>query len=296
MNKIVVVGIGYVGKAYVYSLINQKLCDEIVLIDSDKDVLEANYIDFKDSAVFSNIKITLGDYSDCNNANLVVITAGHNQAKNETRLELLSKNSEIIKSITENVMNNNFNGIFLVATNPVDVCTYLVQKYSGYDSKKVIGSGTELDTVRLKRILSEKLDENLENIDTYVLGEHGDSSFPVWSKTKINNKNITELLSENELSNVENDVRNVAYEIINKKGETSFGIGNVLAYLTDIIINDKNENVIVSKVNNDYSISNVYKLNKDGLSDISFDLNEEENIKYNKSIDIIKKAIDSLED
>ena len=246
MKKVGVIGLGYVGKAYAYSLINQDKIDELVLIDSNKDVLESNYLDLKDSAVYSSINVVMGDYNDLSDADVIVITAGKNQQKNETRLDLLKENNKIMKSIISNINNVNYNGFLLIATNPVDICTYLAGKYSNINENKIIGSGTSLDTIRLKRILKEKLDINYSLIDTYVLGEHGDSSLVSWSNTKVDGKNINNYLNEKELKEIEDEVHNSAYEIINKKSETSFGIGRVLSDLTNNILFEEGKKVIIS--------------------------------------------------
>lgn len=292
MSKIGIIGLGNVGKNYCYSLINKKACDEIVLIDTNEEVLKGNYLDLLDSSILSNIKIIIGEYSDLSDADLIVITAGKNQEKGESRLDLISHNKEIIKSICDNINETNFNGIVLVATNPLDVCTYLVSKYINLPANKVIGSGAFLDTIRLKRILSKKY--NTKNIKTFVIGEHGDSSVVVWSKTYIDDKLIN--ITKEEKSKIEDELHNVAYNIINLKGETSFGISTVLEYITSLILNKKSEEVIVSSIINNISISNLFTINSDGVKLVNIDLSEEELIKYNNSIKVINETINSLED
>lgn len=294
MRKIVIIGLGYVGKNYCFSLINQNIVDEIALIDEDKDKLMGNYIDLLDAVSFSNAKIKIGDYSDCNNADLIVITAGKNQKVGESRLDLINSNNLIMKSICDNIKKTNFNGFILVATNPLDVCTYLVKKYTNYENSKIIGSGTLLDTIRLKRILSEKLNVDIKNISASVVGEHGDSSVILWSKIHVNNEKVS--FSEEEKENITKELHNVAYNIINLKGETSFGIARVLSYMTKCVFSDKEEEIIASILHDDYSISYFCTLNNKGLKLINnFDITEEEKEKYEYSIKVIRESLNSLE-
>ena len=193
MNKIVLIGCGNVGMAYSYALINQKeYVDELVLIDINKEKCIGEAMDLNHCMAYSpsKIKVSVGEYKDCSDAKIVVIAAGANQAPGETRMDLIDKNSKIFKNIVDNVMASGFNGIFLVATNPLDVMTYLTLKYSGLPANKVIGSGTTLDTARLRFLLSEKTGVCPKNIEAYVIGEHGDSEFVPWSNVNIAYKKI----------------------------------------------------------------------------------------------------------
>ena len=190
---------------------------------------------------------------------------------------MLKYNKDLIKDITNNVVASSFNGLFLVATNPVDICTYLVYKYSKFDKNKVLGTGTLLDTIRLKRILKEKLNVSYNDIEAFVLGEHGNSSYIVWSNTKIKGVSIDEYLSLEEKKSIENQVHNAAYEIINKKGETSYGIGSVLSYLTDILLNNEYKKEIISSVSIESCFSNLCIINSNGIKmKIDLSMNEEE--------------------
>ena len=241
--------------------------------------------------------IKRGNYSDCNDAKIVVIAAGANQNPGETRMDLINKNSKIFKGIVEKVMSSGFDGIFLVATNPLDVMTYLTYKYSGLPHNKVLGSGTTLDTARLKYLISEKIGISPKDIHAYVMGEHGDSEFVPWSNANIALKSINYYLTVDEKIQIENDVRNSAYEIINRKGATYYGIGMCLVRITNAILGD--ENVILSvsaydKENNIY-ISTPAIINKQGVKEKIFvPFNEEETIKIKNSINVIKDAINNL--
>jgi L-lactate dehydrogenase len=249
MNKIVLVGCGNVGMAYSYALINQKAyVDELVLVDINKEKCEGEALDLNHCMAYSpsKIKVRVGDYSDCRDAQIVVLAAGANQAPGETRMDLIDKNSKIFQSIVGSVMENGFQGIFVVATNPLDVMTYLTLKYSGLPHSQVIGSGTTLDTARLRYILSEKTGVSPKCIEAYVIGEHGDSEFIPWSNVNIAYRKISDILSQEDLINIEDEVRNSAYEIIAKKGATAYGIGMCLVKITNAILEDKNSILPVS--------------------------------------------------
>lgn len=299
-NKVVLIGCGNVGMAYAYSLINQKdYVTDLVLIDINKDKAMGEAMDLNHCAQFasSKIKVSVGDYSDCSDAKIIVIAAGANQNVGETRMDLINKNSVIFKSIVSSVMASGFNGIFVVATNPLDVMTYLTLKYSGLPKNQVLGSGTTLDTARLRYMLSEKIGICSKNIEAYVIGEHGDSEFIPWSNTFIALKNIKEYISVDELNKIEEDVRNSAYEIIKRKGATAYGIGVCLTRITNAILEDKNIILSVSCYDeeNDICISTPAIVNATGVKGkIYIPLNEEETIKMQNSVDTIKDAINKI--
>ena len=299
-NKVVIIGCGNVGMSYAYALLNQKTyVNELVLIDVNTKKVEGEVMDLNHCLAYSPSKITikLGDYKDCKDAKIVVISAGANQNIGETRMDLIHKNSKIFKSIVDNVMSSGFNGIFLVATNPLDIMTYLTYKYSNLPTNKVLGTGTTLDTARLRYLMSEKIGISPTSIEAFVIGEHGDSEFIPWSNVNIALKGIDEYLSEEEKNKLEVDVRNSAYEIINRKGATYYGIGMCLVRITEAILGDENLVLSVSaydKENNIY-ISTPAIINKDGVKDkIYIPLTEEEKDKIKYSIKCIKDAINSL--
>lgn len=291
--KIVLIGCGNVGMSYSYSLVNQYIdIDELVLIDVNEDKLVGNVLDLNHAISYSpnsNINIRVGTYDDCTTADIVVLTAGVGRKVGDTRLDLINKNKNIFNTIVSNVMSKGFDGIFLVATNPVDLMTKFVLDYSKLDSNKVIGTGTLLDTARLKSILSEKLNITSSEVDAYVLGEHGDSSFVVWS-----NSNIASLV--NDKDNVEQLIKDCGQEIIKRKGMAEFGIGMVLAKITDAIINDLNITLPVSTLdkNNDVCISTPSIINRNGAYKIDLLLNKEEQEKYNYSISVLREASKDL--
>lgn len=301
-NKVVIIGCGNVGMSYAYALLNQKTyVNELVLIDLNKERIVGEVMDLNHCLAFapSKIKITVGDYSDCKDAKIVCIAAGANQNPGETRMDLINKNSKIFKSIVENVMASGFNGIFLVATNPLDVMTYLTYKYSKLPANKIIGSGTTLDTSRLRYLISEKLEINPKNVHAYVIGEHGDSEFVPWSNANIGLQNIRDYLSDEVLNEIYLDVKNSAYEIINRKGATCYGIGMCLVRITNAILGDENTIMTVSGYDKDNNVfvGLPYVIGASGIKNkIYVALNEEETSKLQNSIDVIKEAINSIED
>ena len=197
-RKIVLVGTGMVGMSMAYALENQGGVNELVLIDVLKDKAEGEAMDLNHGVPYASGKMDIkaGDYDECKDADIVVITAGLNQKPGQTRLELASANAKIMKEITLNVVKSGFNGIFVIASNPVDLMSYVVQKVSKFPKNKVIGSGTVLDTARLRYLIGEKLDVSSKNIHAYIMGEHGDSSFVPWSHSYVGCKKLLDIMNE----------------------------------------------------------------------------------------------------
>lgn len=300
-NKVVVIGCGNVGMSYAYALLNQRTnVGELVLIDLDEERVEGEVMDLNHCLAFapSQINIKAGSYEDCKDAKLVVIAAGANQNPGETRMDLINKNSAIFKNIVTSVTKSGFDGIFLVATNPLDVMTYLTWKYSKFPSSKVLGSGTSLDTSRLRYLIGSKIGVSPKNIHAYVVGEHGDSEFVPWSNANVGLQNIKNFLKEEELEEICDEVKNAAYEIINKKGATYYGIGMCLVRITNAILGDENAIITVSSYDedNDIYIGIPSILNKDGVKlRIYINLTDDEKNKLQSSVDIIKTAIENID-
>ncbi len=292
MKKVVLVGSGMVGSSYIFSLVTQNVADEIVIIDRTEDLANAHKIDLDDSKIMLNnsVNIKVGDYTDCKDADIVCITAGLSKIK-DSRMELLEGNSNIITSIVKEVLKNNFNGIFLLATNPVDLMAQKTLELSNFNNNKVLSSGTNLDTARLKVELANHFKVSQEKIKTYIIGEHGQSSLPVWSQTTINDKNILELEDEEILNNIFENSRNRAMEILKGKGATYFGIGTSLAQITNAILNDTNEEILVGVNYKDTYISLPANIGKDGIKKINeLSLNTKEEEKFNNSINTLKET------
>ncbi|ARA97692.1 L-lactate dehydrogenase [Geobacillus thermodenitrificans] len=253
-NRVAVVGTGFVGSSYAFALMNQGIADEIVLIDANENKAKGDAMDLNHGKVFAPnpTNIWYGDYRDCRDADLVVICAGANQKPGETRLDLVDKNIAIFRSIVESVMASGFQGLFLVATNPVDILTYATWKFSGLPYERVIGSGTILDTARFRFLLGEYFDIAPTNVHAYIIGEHGDTELPVWSQADIGGVPIRKLIeskgeqAREELERIFVNVRDAAYQIIEKKGATYYGIAMGLARVTRAILHNENAILTVS--------------------------------------------------
>ena len=253
-RKVALIGTGLVGMSFAFAIINQNLCDELVLIDIDAQRAEGEAMDLNHGMAFaqSRIKIYAGVYGDCSDADIAVITAGANQKPGETRLELLNKNAAIISQVVVSVLESGFSGLFLVATNPVDIMTRLVKELSGFDGAHVIGSGTTLDTARLRYLIGDYFSIDPRNVHAYVIGEHGDSEFVAWSQALVSTVPVTEmcirsrLCALNDLQEIEDDVRNAAYVIIKAKKATYYGIGMALARIVKAIFADESSILTVS--------------------------------------------------
>ena len=266
-RKIVLIGTGMVGMSYAYALLNQNLCDELVLIDINKKRAEGEAMDLNHGVAFSggNMEIYAGEYTDCCNADLVVLTAGLPQKEGQNRLDLLKENRKIFETILQSVLENGFQGIFLVATNPVDIMTRIVYEISGFPPEKVIGTGTALDTARLRYLLGEKFMIDPRNMHAYVMGEHGDSEFVPWSQAMMTTKPIFDLCGETEgchfqeLLELEEEVRMAAYKIIEAKKATYYGIGMAMARITKAIFGNEYSVLTVSAhLQGEYGENGIY--------------------------------------
>lgn len=266
-RKIVLIGTGMVGMSYAYALLNQNLCDELVLIDINKKRAEGEAMDLNHRVAFSggNMEIYAGEYTDCCNADLVVLTAGLPQKEGQNRLDLLKENRKIFETILQSVLENGFHGIFLVATNPVDIMTRIVYEISDFPPEKVIGTGTALDTARLRYLLGEKFMIDPRNMHAYVMGEHGDSEFVPWSQAMMTTKPIFDLCGETEgchfqeLLELEEEVRMAAYKIIEAKKATYYGIGMAMARITKAIFGNEYSVLTVSAhLQGEYGENGIY--------------------------------------
>ncbi|UOY94400.1 L-lactate dehydrogenase [Ectobacillus sp. JY-23] len=305
INRVVLIGTGAVGCSYAYAMLNQGIAEELVLVDVNEAKAEGEAMDLKHGIPFapSPTKIWDGSYADCKDADLVVITAGLPQKPGETRLDLVEKNTKIFKQIVRGVMDSGFDGIFLVATNPVDILTYVTWKESGLPKERVIGSGTTLDTARFRYMLSEYFEVDARNVHAYIIGEHGDTELPVWSHASIGVRKLEKFLEDpdyrqDELDDIFVNVRDAAYHIINRKGSTYYGIGMSLARVTKAILNNENCILTVSAyLEGEYGQQNVYIgvpaiINRSGIREImELELNEEEQGKFEHSVKVLKETM-----
>ena len=245
-QKVILVGDGAVGSSYAYALVLQGIAEELGIIDIAREKTEGDALDLSHALAFNSPKkIYAASYEDCADADIVCITAGAPQKPGETRLDLVHKNLRILKGIVEPIMASGFDGIFLVAANPVDILTYATMKFSGLPKERVIGSGTALDSARFRQAIAELVNVDARNVHGYILGEHGDTEFPVWSHANIGGLQIYEWVKQNPEVDEEKmveiffQVRDAAYEIIKKKGATFYGIGATLARITKAILNNE---------------------------------------------------------
>lgn len=306
VNRVVLVGTGFVGSSYAFAMINQGVAEELVLVDLNKEKSEGDAMDLNHGMAFapSQTKIWFGSYADCKDADLVVLCAGANQKPGETRLDLVEKNTKIFKSIVEEIMASGFDGIFLVATNPVDILTYAVWKFSGLPKERVIGSGTILDTARFRFLLGDYFKVDTRNVHAYIIGEHGDTELPVWSHADIGGKPIAKMMKDQErykhddLEQIFTNVRDAAYHIIQRKGATYYGIAMGLVRLTKAILHDENSILTVSaQLNGEYGHHDIYIgvpaiVNRSGIREIvELSLDDEEQKKFDHSVEVLKQAM-----
>ena len=299
-NKVMIVGTGNVGASIAYSLVNQRTAvNELVLTDINSADAEGEAMDLRDALAVapSYLKISSGDYSEAKSCDIIVITAGAPQKPGETRMDLLNKNATIFKSMIGDIMKNGFDGIFLVVSNPMDVLTYLTWKYSGLPSSRVIGSGTVLDSARLRFQIAERLKVNPKSVHAYQIGEHGDTEFALWSKADLGGEPISELLSEKVRSEIEDFASNEAYAIIERKGATYYGIGACVANIINCILNDERRVLPISSYDDYGDVYNGFPtvVGRRGVyRRLNISMSEAEGIKMQKSINALKSAIKSI--
>ena len=310
-RKIVLVGTGFVGMSMAYAIVSQGASsgvNELVLIDvmKEKAIGEAMDLAHGLPCSSSHMKIKAGDYDECEDADIVVITAGLNQKPGQTRLELSEANAKIMKDITIQVVNSGFKGIFLIASNPVDIMTKVVQEVSKFPTGRVIGSGTALDTSRLRYMVGKYLNISDKNVHAYIMGEHGDSSFVPWEHAYVGCKKITDILKDagkdlSDLDKIYVDVRDSAYEIINRKKATYYGIGLGLARIVRNIMNDTNQILTVSAyLNGEYGHKDIYVgvpaiINSNGARELlELKLDKENQDKLDNSCKILSENMENI--
>lgn len=266
VHKIAIIGCGFVGAACAFSLMQSGLFSEMVLIDADHAKAEGEALDISHGVPFAKpIKVYAGDYDDIRQASLIVITAGANQKPGETRLDLVHKNISIFKSILPEIKKRHYNGILLIVANPVDILTTVALKLSGLPENKVLGSGTVLDTARLKYELGNHLNVDSRSIHAFIIGEHGDSEIAAWSSANVSGVPLHHFCEmrgffnhEEAMQKISADVKNSAYEIISKKRATYFGIAMAVKRICEAIIrNEKSVLSVSSMMHGEYGINDI---------------------------------------
>lgn len=308
--RVAVVGVGNVGATFAYALLLSGLAAEIVLIDANHARAEGEAMDLNHAVPFTHpTRIWAGDYADCAGAVVTVLAAGANQRPGETRIDLVKKNAAIWHDIVPEIAHNNPHGILLIATNPVDVLTYAALKLSGMPAKRVIGSGTILDTSRFRYLLSEHFGVDARSVHAFIIGEHGDSEVPVWSSANIAGMRLPQFCQANGIpydprvmEEIFLQTRDAAYRIIERKGATYYAVAAGLMRITQAILRDQSTVLSVSSLIRDYQ----------GLNDVCFslptvidrggvekvlrlELDDEEAGQLRRSAEVLRRTIQSLE-
>ncbi|MCG8498825.1 MAG: L-lactate dehydrogenase [Firmicutes bacterium] len=307
-GKVAVIGAGFVGSTTAYTLMLSGLVSEIVIVDINKDKAEGDVMDMSHGMSFVRpVQITAGDYKDCHGSDIVIITAGANQRPGETRMDLVKKNTDIFKSIIPQIAKYCEDAILLVVTNPVDILTYVTLKVSGFSPKKVIGSGTVLDTARFKFLLSQHVGVDTRNTHAYILGEHGDSEVPIWSLTNIAGMTMEEYCNTcgkcagHSKQEIYENVKNSAYHIIEKKGATYYAVALAVRRIVECILRDERSILTVSGlVSGQYGIHDICIslptiVNEKGIDRIlEVQLNHEETELLEKSAYLLKETLKEI--
>ncbi len=310
MQKVAVIGCGFVGATSAFSLIQTGLFSEMVLIDANVKKAEGEAMDLSHgSAYLTPMNIYAGTYDDIVDAGIIVITAGANQKPNETRLDLVKKNVQIFKSIIPEIKKRNCEGILLIVSNPVDILTEVALKLSGFPSNRVIGSGTVLDTARLKYVLGKHLQVDPRDIHAYIIGEHGDSELVVWSGAQVAGIHINHFCElrghfnhEEAMERLAQEVRDSAYEIIERKGATYYGVAVAVKRIATAIVKDEHAVLPVSSLMqgefglNDLCLSIPTVIGQNGVEKVvDIYLNNDENDKLQSSARALKEVLDDLD-
>ncbi len=300
-NKVMIVGTGNVGASIGYCLVNQRTAvSELILTDINMEDAEGEVMDLRDTLAVSPsyMKISAGTYKDAGDCDIIIITAGAPQKPGETRMDLLKKNASIFKDMIGQIMESGFNGIFIVVSNPMDVLTYLTWRYSGLPCEQVIGSGTILDSARLRYRISERLGVSPKSVHAFQVGEHGDTEFALWSLSNLGGQALTDFLKQSELDEIEEYARKEVYEIINKKGATYYGIGACVTKLVNCIFGDEKRVLPVSSYDDFAGVYNGFPavVGRHGVvRRLDLKLTEAEGIKFQKSNNALKAAISQVE-
>ena len=307
VRKVVMIGCGFVGAACCFSIMQSGLFSEMVLIDADKAKAEGEALDISHGIPFAKpIKIYAGNYDDIKDASLIIISAGANQKTGETRLDLVKKNISIFKSIIPEIKKRNYKGILLIVANPVDILTTVAIKLSGLPENKVLGSGTVLDTARLKYELGNHLNVDSRSVHAFIIGEHGDSEIAAWSSANVSGIPLNKFCEmrghfnhEQATKQIADNVKNSAYEIIEKKKATYYGVAMAVKRICEAIIRDEKSILpISSMMHGEYGIDGICLsmpaiVGKDGVeTHVPIQLNKEETKKLQKSAKTLQDILE----
>ena len=310
IRKVAIVGTGLVGSSTAFSLITQGICDEILMIDINKEKALGEVMDLKHCIEYlnRNTKIKVGDYEECSDVDIVVITAGAPPKPGQTRLDTLDLSAKIVESIVNPIMSSGFKGHFIIVSNPVDIIAYYVYKLSGLPKSNVIGSGTSIDSARLKNFIGDLFNVDPRSVQAYSMGEHGDSQMVPWSHVYIGGKPFNKVIEDNkdrvgevDLDKLVLDTARAGWEVYNRKGTTYYAIASATVGIIKAIINDENKIIPVSTLlDGEYGEYNVFSgvpavLNSEGVKEVvEIDMKEEELRKFKASNEIIRGYINKL--
>ena len=309
-RKVAIVGCGFVGSATAFCLMQSGLFSEMVLIDADKDKAEGEALDIAHGIPFvGHVDIYAGDYDDTTDAAIVIVTAGANQKPNETRLDLVHKNVGIFKSIIPEFAKRDYQGILLIVANPVDILTYVACKLSNMPENRVIGSGTVLDTARLKYRLGEHLDVDSKSVHAFIIGEHGDSEIAAWSSANVSGVPLNDFCEmrghfqhEESMKKIAEQVKNSAYEIIAKKHATYYGIAMSVKRICEVLVRNERSILPISRMIhgeygiNDIALSMPAVVGSNGVeSKVPIELSKEEQKKLKESADTLAGVLSTLD-
>ena len=309
-SKIAIVGCGLVGATTAFSLVTQGVCDEILMIDVNKERAYGEVLDLRNTIEYlqRNVKVNTGEYEDCKDVDIVVITAGAPPKPGESRLDTLEASARICKSIVEPIMKSGFDGIFIVISNPVDIIAHYVYHLSGLPKNQVIGTGTAIDSARLQNRIADIVKVDPRSVHAYSMGEHGDSQMVPWSTVTIAGKPFYDVIEDNKelVGNVDLDdivykTSKEGFEILNRKGTTYYGIATACVGIIKAIMYDENRIIPVSTLlEGEYGEFGVYAgvptvLNRTGASDVlEIHMEPEELLRFKKSAQIIRECTDSI--
>lgn len=306
IRKVAMIGCGFVGSASAFALMESGLFSEMVLMDANKEKAEGEALDIAHGLAFAKpMKIYAGDYDDIEDAAIVIVSAGAGQKPGETRLDLVKKNVSIFRSIMPEIKKRHYQGILLIVANPVDILTHVAKQLSGMPSQRVIGSGTVLDSARLKYLLGEHLDVDNRSVHAFIIGEHGDSEIAAWSSTNVSGIPLNQFCEmrgyyqhEKAMHDIAENVKNSAYEIIEKKKATYYGIAMSVRRICEAIIRDEKSILPVSStIDGMFGIEGVTLsmpaiVGKEGVEKlVLIELNEEEQFKLQQSVQVLKQVL-----
>ena len=304
-SKVAIIGTGLVGSSTAFSLMTQGVCDEILMIDINEEKALGEVMDLNHCIEYlnRNIRIVRGNYEQCGDVDIVVITAGAPPKQGQTRLDTLELSAKIVESIVKPIMKSGFKGHFIVISNPVDMIAYHVYKISGLPKSHIIGTGTSVDSARLKNLIGELLNVDPRSVQGYSMGEHGDSQMVPWSHVTVGGKSFYEILKDNkdrvgevDLDKLVLETARAGWEVYNRKGTTYYGIATAAVGVIKAIINDENRIMPVSTLlDGEYGEKDVFcgvpaVLNADGVKEVvEIHMTKEELSKFKRSIELIKE-------